>query len=195
MGGTHQGARRDKAPRFALLHATVKSRMAYEAQEGGAATSRGQAGASQGNKQDCPGRTSSTCHPLTTRLQGGTEVTQHSWYGMESCQSTKRPSLHHRPLQGPRRHEALPSPAARRRTGSVKWKRSPAAAQRSPIATWPWPLLPPLPRRRRWPTPHSQSQDSRQSPGKIQGSESQSRTAEKCRARQGKHGDTTQNRG
>lgn len=48
--------------------------MAYEAREGGAATSCCQAGASQRNKQDRPGRTSSTCHPLTTCLRGGTEV-------------------------------------------------------------------------------------------------------------------------
>lgn len=74
MWDAHIRSQRDRAPRFALLHATVQSRMAYEAREGGAATSRCQAGASQRNKQDCPGRTSSTCHPLTTCLRGGTEV-------------------------------------------------------------------------------------------------------------------------
>lgn len=75
--------------------------------------------------------------------------------------------------------------------GASQWKRSPAMAQRSPTTAWPWPLLPPLPRRCRWLTLHSQPQDSRQSPGEIQGSESQSRMAEKCRARQGGRRDTT----
>lgn len=136
------------------------------------------------------------CHPPAHHTSAGRHRgPQHSWEGMEGCQGTKQPSLHRQALRAPRRHEALPSSAARRRTGSVEWKRSPAVARRPPAAAaWPWPLLPPGPRRRSRPTPRSQPQDGRQSPGKLQGSESQSRVAEKRRARQGGHGDTTQNR-
>lgn len=59
----------------------------------------------------------------------------------------------------------------------------------------PWPLLPALQRRCRQLTPHSQSQDSQQSPGKIQGSESQPRMAEKRGTRPSRQGGMTQNQG
>lgn len=74
-GGMHQ------APegRGSLLHSAVESGMANEAREEAAATSRCQAGASRRKKQDCPSRTSSTCHPLTTCLQGDTEVPSTGW--------------------------------------------------------------------------------------------------------------------
>lgn len=66
-------------------------------------------------------------HPPPTRhtSAGRHRSTQHSWHGTESCQGTNRPSLHRQPLRGPRRHEALPSLAARRRTGSVAVEEEP----------------------------------------------------------------------
>lgn len=156
----HVRLQRDKAARFALLHAAVESRLACEAREGGgAATSCCQAGASQRNKQDCPGRTSSTCHPLTTCLLGGTEAPSTRGTGRRAARAQNGlPSI--AGLRGdPADMELFPARLPGAGQGIIEWKRSPAVAQRSPTSTWPWPLLPPLPRWRRWPTPRSQSQD------------------------------------
>lgn len=100
-----------------------------------------------------------------------------------------KPAFHTSPASGGRRRrKALPSCQAQdREHGSG---RGALSQQRSP-----WPLLPALQRRCRQLTPHSQSQDSQQSPGKIQGSESQSRMAEKCGTRQRGQGGMTQNQG
>lgn len=175
----------------ASLHATVKSGMAYAAREGGAATSRCQAGASRRNKQDCPGGTSSTCHPLATCLRGGTKVPNTRGTGWRTARAHGLPSITS-PCGDPADMRLFPVRLPGAGQGALGWKRSPATAQSSPTTARPRPLLPPLPRRHRWPTLHSQSQDSQQSPGKIQGSESHSRMAEKCRARRGRgQGDTT----